>query len=287
MSAARDRILYGAQIRVLNVFDMSRKCRSHRHVFYNRGMLKVNQPESLLAQAAFSEAQSDIWLPRAALSSCVRAVLSRDTRGATLHDAQRYNHFPASPTCAIAWYFSGRGEMLDAGHPASDDSPRSPLGPLIFCGPFNRPSISWNPGPMHGMILLLLPDALAALTGIDPGLYINRVVPAEEVFDASWLAMCEEVAAAPDDDHRVRLIEDFLHPQWQRARPDAASRGRIYADWSHSLALRAATSGWAQPAPGRAPHQAMDRPAITRTAWPRALRAGLLRRGGRREVGSG
>lgn len=207
-------------------------------------MLKADQPSSRFPDVLLTETQSNLWLPRAALSSCVRAVISRDTRGAALRDEQRYNHFCATPTCAIVWYFSGCGEILDPGYPATNDSPRAPFGPLSFCGPFNRPFISWNPGPMHAMTLLLLPDALAVLTGIDPGLYINRIVPAEEVFDASWMAMCKAVEAAPDDERRVQLIEDFLHPRWQRARPDAPLPSRIYADWAQCLALRAATSGW-------------------------------------------
>lgn len=207
-------------------------------------MFKIDQPSSLLSDASFSEAQSNLWLPRAGLSSCVRAVVSRDTRGVALSEAQRYNHFPAAPTCAIVWYFSGHGELLDSGCPACEKSPRTAFGPLIFGGPFNRPTISWNPGPMHAMMLLLLPDALAALTGIDPGDYINRALPAEEVLDASWMAMCKAVEAAADDETRAQLIGDFLYPLWQRARPDAASPGRFYSDWSQCLALRAATSGW-------------------------------------------
>jgi len=207
-------------------------------------MLKIEQPATLFPGAQPSRAQASLWLARPALSGCVRAVLSRDTRGAALGEEARYNHFPATPVCSIVWYLSGRGEVLDAGHPARGDSPRTPFGPLTFCGPFTRPVISWNPGPMHALVLLLLPDALAALTGIDPGAHLDRIVPAEAVFGAEWMGMCEAVASAPDDGERLRQIEEFLHPRWQEARPDAASPGRIYADWSQSLALRAATSGW-------------------------------------------
>lgn len=207
-------------------------------------MLKVDQPSSLLPKAAFSQARSNLWLPRAALSSCVRAVMSRDTRGVTLSEEQRYNHFPATPTCSIVWYFSGRGEVLDPGCPAGSGSPRTPFGPLTFCGPLTSPAISWNPGPMHAMVLLLFPDALSQLTGIDPGAYINRIVPAEEVFAAPWMAMCTAAQAASDDERRVQLIDAFLHPLWQQARPDAALPSRVFSDWSQRLALRAATSGW-------------------------------------------
>jgi AraC-like DNA-binding protein len=69
------------------------------------------------------------------------------------------------------------------------------------------------------------------------------VVPVEDVFDDTWLALCRAVDEAPGDEARVRLIEDFLLPRWRQARPEATRAGRLVADWSHSLALRAATSG--------------------------------------------
>ncbi|MBL8460141.1 MAG: helix-turn-helix transcriptional regulator [Zoogloea sp.] len=208
-------------------------------------MFRIDPIPSGELATSLSAARSDLWLPRAALSSCVRAVISRDTRGVSLDEPARYNHFPASPVCSLLWYFSGEAEVLEAHHPAAPDSPCRPLPHRIsFCGPFNRPVISRNPGPMHAMMLLLLPDALAQLTGIDPGAFLNRMVPAEEVLDASWMAMCRAVDAAPDDEARLTLIEAFLHPLWQEARPDATSPVRVFSDWSQSLAMRASTSGW-------------------------------------------
>jgi AraC-like DNA-binding protein len=207
-------------------------------------MFRVEQPATTFPGAAISAARSELWLPRAGLAACVRAVMCRDTRGVALRDDQRYNHVPATPVCCIAWYFSGRSELLEPGYAADADSPRTPYGSMVFCGPFTRPSINWNPGPVHAMFLLLLPDALAALTGIDPGAYLDRVVPVEEVFDDAWLEMCRQVMAVADEERGVERIEAFLQPLWQQARPDQTLAGRIYADWSHSLALRAATSGW-------------------------------------------
>jgi AraC-like DNA-binding protein len=191
----------------------------------------------------FSDARSELWIPRSALVSCVRAVMSRDTHGVALADDQRYNHFPASPTCSINWYFRGDCDLLAPDCPARADSPRTPVGRITFCGPFTRPAVSWNPGPMHAMVLLLLPDALSQMTGIDPRAWVDRVVPVEDVFDDTWLALCRAVDEAPGDEARVRLIEDFLLPRWRQARPEATRAGRLVADWSHSLALRAATSG--------------------------------------------
>lgn len=189
-------------------------------------------------------AQTNLWLPRAALASCVRAVIGRSTLGFDLSEAQRYNHFPATPACSIIWYFSGECSMLAPGCVAASESPRTPLpGQIVFSGPSNRPAISWNPGPMHAMTLLLLPDALSVLSGIDPGAYVNRKVPVDQVFDASWLAFFHAVADAADDEQRVARIESFLHPLWQQRRPEASLPVRLFEDWSQSLALRAANFG--------------------------------------------
>lgn len=207
-------------------------------------MLKIAPPPPAPGAAPLSAASSQLWLPRPALSSCVRAVMSRDTRGVALRAEERYNHFPATPACSLVWYFSGQAEVLRSHQPALEDSPGCPLPDRItFCGPFNRPVISRNPGPMHAMMLMLMPDALALMTGIDPGAFINRVVPATEVLDPAWMAMCREVDGASDDDARVRILASFLHPRWQQARPDADSPSRFFLDWSHNLALRAGTSG--------------------------------------------
>ncbi len=208
-----------------------------------RGMFRVEHwprdPDSPL-----SAARSELWLPRRALASCLRAVMSRDTRGVALGDDQRYSHFPVTPTCSITWYFHGDCELLAPGCPAQADSSRAPLGRVTFGGPLTHPLVTWNPGPMHAMVVLLMPDALTQMTGIDPSAYLDRAVPVEAVLDESWLELCRAVDAAADDAQRIGLIEEFLAPRWQQARPECALTGRLFADWSRSLALRAATSGF-------------------------------------------
>jgi len=207
-------------------------------------MHKMDQSGFAFPGADVSAARSNLWLPSASLSSCIRAVVARDTRCTILDEPRRYNHFAATPLCTVTWYFSGSGELLAPGSPANAASPRTSFAPLTFCGPLSRPLIVWNPGPIHAMMLMLHPDALAVLTGIDPGSYLDRIVPAATVLDESWLHMCREVAEAPEDDARVRLISSFLEPRWRRERPGAATPVRLYSDWSQSLVLRAATSSW-------------------------------------------
>lgn len=169
--------------------------------------------------------------------------MARDTRSVLLTDAQRFNHYPATPLCSISWWFSGTVEMLEAGAPATLDALRTPVpARTAFVGPHTRPTVSWSAGPSHGMMLLLLPDALRMLTGIDPGQWLNRVVAVDAVLPPAWCALCAHVAAAPDDAARVRLIESFVNPLWQSVRPDGVMSAHRYGDWVQGLALRAATS---------------------------------------------
>lgn len=203
-------------------------------------MYKITPPLATYPDVIRSPARSELWLPRPALSGCVRALISRDTRGVALAEADRLNHFPATPVCCVLWYLHGDAEILPQGREAE---PLRLPAPITFGGPFTAPVVTRNPGPMHAFMVLLLPDALAALTGIDPGAWLNRIVPVEALFDAEWQAMFQAVAAAPDDMTRADLLDAFLHPRWQAARPDAGSPIRVYADWYQNLSLRAANSG--------------------------------------------
>ena len=190
-----------------------------------------------------SNATARLWVPRHSLAGCMRGVMARDTRAVALADGQRFNHYPATPMCTINWWFSGEVEMLAPGAPAALGSPRAPVPARIaFGGPFTHPTISWSPGPAHGMMLLLLPDAVHHLLGIDPGDCMNRLAGVDGVLPEDWLRMCRAVAAETDDDRRVALIEDFLDPRWQAARPRRALGLHRYADWAAGLALHAATS---------------------------------------------
>lgn len=192
------------------------------------------------ALAALNRAPVQLWLPRFSLSRCLRAVVSRSTLGigggwpAAWHE----NHFPASPLCSLGWTFAGHTELL------ATEQPPQRLPPVYFSGPFTRPTCSRNSPEGHGMILMLLPDAVQALTGLEPAAFVNRVVPADEVLDAPWQAMAQAVRELPDDAARVALIEAFLEPRWHALRPDAAMTGRLRLhDWAQGLALRAAASG--------------------------------------------
>ena len=184
-------------------------------------------------------------MPRPSLSSCVFAMFSRDTIGIDFSESERVTYFPSVPACSLVWVLEGQlqaqvavdgdGFRLEA----ADD-----LSAFSFLGPRSRPVMTSSPAALRVFSLLLLPDAFHALTGTDPGAYINRVVPAADVLGDEWAAMADAVRCAADDDTRVRLVQDHLAPLWADRRPPGRFHGRLIQDWSNALALRAATSGF-------------------------------------------
>lgn len=187
-----------------------------------------------------NRAPAQLWLPCWQLSRCVRAVVSRSTLGIGRDwpSEWHHNHFPASPLCTISWFFAGHSDLLEPG--------QAPLRlpKVSFAGPFTRPTHSRNSAEGHGMMLMLMPDALQALTGMDPARHLNRFVPLAEALDVSWQAMADAVLAAGDDEARVALIEDFLAPRWQALQRDAGHFPLLRVqDWLQGLTLLAAASG--------------------------------------------
>lgn len=196
-----------------------------------------------------------LWLPCAPLVSCVRAVLERNTVGTALTDEQRINRFPASPLCSLSWWFAGRSLRLvpeaDGLQPPSLDSVREPMpGAWVLAGPQTRPSATWCPGPAHGLMVLLFPDALRALTGLEPEHLTDRLVDASQHLPTDWGALRDAVQHAPTDAERLQRLEDFLRPRWAQQHPTPGWGPMRYGDWAVHLAQRAAVSG-----PGRSLRQ--------------------------------
>lgn len=189
------------------------------------------------------------YLPSPALSRCVRACLVRCTHTATVGAVPSlgWNHFPPTPTCVLVWVLEGHDSRLaEAGL-----APRRRGGPapVLFAGPFPRPSTSWNEGPAHFFTVLLYPDAWHALTGVPVQGHVGRYSDfrqvTHEVADAAWQALAHDVGEAPDDATRVHLIEAFLAPRW--ARVQGATRAPLaapgIADWARALGQRAHAPG--------------------------------------------
>lgn len=180
--------------------------------------------------------------PRLALASCVRAFLVRDTTGCPpLPPAQRLNRFPAAPMCSIAWSISGELEAAAPGLGVADVRMPSAL----FGGPRSYPLVSYNPGPVHSFIVMFYPAALHALTGVAMAPLLDQFRPFDELFDAEWQALSQAVLAAPGDEARVALVEDFLAPRWQVARQQDDQPASAVHDWVRRLGVQAASSGLA------------------------------------------
>lgn len=178
--------------------------------------------------------------PSHGLASCVRAYVTRSTMGVNLEPDERRNFYPASVACAISWTLQGKTELVRIG-----DRVVNAIAPsqVMFTGPHLLPSETRNPGPVEFFLLLFMPDAFHALTGVDLLAYTNQHRPLNEVLGADWQTMADSVMAAADDAMRIRLIEAFLLPRWKAARPhNWVPLANDLIDWVHSLEMRYVTA---------------------------------------------
>jgi AraC-like DNA-binding protein len=187
--------------------------------------------------------EAQVFWPRVTLAGCLFGAFVRDTRNYPLKPEQRFNHFAATPFCGVTWFFEGQSHMLDWPNGADNPASEAPLPPVVFHGPQRQPTSSWNPGPVHAMTLAFYPDAIAALTGLDVSTMRDRIVPVDTVLSGPLLALCNSIRRPGLIEERYRRIEDGLEPLWQQARPQGHAVSHRLADWSLSLAIRAATSG--------------------------------------------
>ncbi len=181
--------------------------------------------------------RSTLIAPSPALAACVRAYVTRSTLRADLTGEERRNQFPPTPTCVITWVIQGQDTRV--GWSESPEVGVQTRMPIVFSGPHTKASISDNPGPVQLFTLLIYPDAVHALTGVDIAAHMNRFSAFSDVLDASWQCLARAVLDAPNDALRVQLIEDFLIPRWQALRPAESMQPGQFLDWSNSVASRA------------------------------------------------
>lgn len=204
---------------------------------HNLKQLSRNQPED------GSPPTARLLQPRPQLAGLLFAAIVRDTRHVSLPAEQRYNHFPVSPLCSVSWFFEGCSHMLAQADPMTEPSGSQPLPQLVFSGPFQRPAISWNPGPVYAMTLAIYPESWLALTGIDVGDLVDRAVPLEDLLSSDLLSIFHSVLHPGTSELRLRRLEDALEPLWQDRRPRDGGAPYWLQDWTRNLAVRAATSG--------------------------------------------
>ncbi len=188
----------------------------------------------------FKVTDTHLHLPRASLSGCIRAYVSRSTIGIDLEPHEMLNHYPASPLLAMTWTIKGQGVLVSQGGVAQAHGPPAPI---TVSGPQTMPSVTDNAGAMHGFMVLFMPDAIQALTGIDVTQLVDRYLPMSQVFDTNWQDMALAVLYAPDERQRIQCLEAFLMPRWRTCQTGLVQGVPRYREWMTSLATRAALSG--------------------------------------------
>jgi AraC-like DNA-binding protein len=190
-----------------------------------------------------STTTSEIVWPRPGIAGCVFCRIVRDTRGVTLDHAQRFNFFPASPICSVAWLFAGDCHLIDRPHQMERPWTGARLPSLAFLGPQLGPIVSWNPGETYAIAISFYPDAFSAMTGLDLSPFAGRMVSAEEILPQPILEPCRdlfETIRREGAERAFAALEDRIELIWAGARPAAARPMRWIEDWSKSLVGRAA-----------------------------------------------
>jgi hypothetical protein len=180
-------------------------------------------------------------------------------------DSGALKHFPATPLCSIGWYTVGHSELLPPGAAAAIESTGKRLPPGYFAGPSSRPAVSRNSAEGHGLILV--PDAVQALTGLNPADWGNRAAPLDEAPGTDCQAMGQAVLQAADDVERVRRIEDFLTHPLAAGEPTRGLAGLVARAGlgPRPGPARRRKRLWPRPAPGRTPHRGLGEASPVRT----------------------
>lgn len=178
-----------------------------------------------------------LHLPHSSMFSCIHLAVERDTRGAELSDAERFNYFPATPFPTLSWIFEGDLHMVEDARDPGAVRLSQPMRGVVFAGPRRRPSASWSPGPVYALTVSFYPEALSRLLGIDIQKYLDAILPLGSVLSRGGLEPLLHAETLEGDEPYLRL-QDMLRPHW-RNRPAIDSAGDLRG-WLASLASRAA-----------------------------------------------
>jgi AraC-like DNA-binding protein len=189
------------------------------------------------------------WLPPSGLSTCIRAVLMRNTLGVSLPEPERRAHYPASPICTINCLFEGRAELVTSDYARHEDAPRQRLSAMAVSGPHTQPQTVFYDMPAHGVMIIFYPDAWWALTGVSVNTITNQVVDARTVLPKPLLNACERMFDATNDEARIsQFFEDVLLVWQQRKHTQNTWHlqdwPQAQAPWMEALAIRASNAGW-------------------------------------------
>lgn len=176
----------------------------------------------------------------AALRGVVIAVLSRDTRGVALSDAQRLSHFPASPFICLSWRHQGESGLVERSESASVW--RGFNSDVMISGSQSSSSVAWSPGPAMGGMAYFSVSTARELFNLDASLIQDRSVCARSVLGHTWFAMCDDLASSSDDAAMLAALEKHIAPCWQCLSRQALTMGtlqRAGQRWVEGLAAQA------------------------------------------------
>ena len=185
-----------------------------------------------------------LLFPRASLTGCVFAAIARDTRKTVLSDADRLNHFPASPFVALTYQHTGLTHLVTEEVNFKVLRQTQPLPRMSVAGPQNQPVTSWNSGAVFAVTVGFYPDAWSKLIGIAPTALTNKMI------NPVPLELKEILDACKDAENAVSFWEAFqdgLKPLWEESMRHCPqplwNRQHPIADWAQTQIVRAATSG--------------------------------------------
>ncbi|MEP5153126.1 helix-turn-helix domain-containing protein [Planktotalea sp.] len=179
---------------------------------------------------------SELFQPPAALSGLILAGIYRDTRGVELSDADRLNHFPASPLVPVTFLMEGAIHVLPTGQDwrSARDAPaleRVSVRPIQ-----DTPLSSWSPAGTKALTLGLYPDAWLSLGG-------------DLEYQAVPMALhtaLEEFADAPTPARGWEAFCANLAPVWAQQRASTWRGTTLISDWIRSMITRSALTGAGQ-----------------------------------------
>lgn len=172
------------------------------------------------------------------LSDLILAAICRDTTQLTLAPEDRFNLFPANPTCSLTAVHSGSLHRVN-----ERGSPESALPALFFAGPSRTPLVSWSPGPIRATTVCFFPDAWLRLTGVSVRDFVGQLVPAGAALPAHLMPLIAPLLTATDQRLGYEALQTRLLALW---RPASASPAPQLADWMRATLHRAAFSGLGQ-----------------------------------------
>ncbi|MFK7752700.1 MAG: helix-turn-helix domain-containing protein [Sedimentitalea sp.] len=173
---------------------------------------------------------STLLRPGAALGGCLLAGIFRDTRGANLSEADRVNHFPASPMVSVTLTLAGTLRALPTPTDWHAVKAAPQLARLSVMGPQNTPISSWSDGDMAALTVGMYFDAWVQLGG--DAAYDHVPDPIAQAFAA--------FEAAPDSDAGWRAFCAQIATVWA---PHRRSPAASVQDWARKMAAGAALSG--------------------------------------------